>query len=90
MENPISLLKISSKFLKKDGKIYIEVPDSNVKKLGKLRDEFCIDHLHLFSIQSVSNMASRSGFSVDFVKRIIDPSGKYTIFAFLKKNKNKK
>ena len=33
-------------------------------------------------------MASRSGFSVDFVKRIIDPSGKYTIFAFLKKNKN--
>jgi hypothetical protein len=56
--------------------------------LGKLRDEFCIDHLHLFSIQSVSNMAARSGFSVDFVKRIIDPSGKYTIFAFLKKNKN--
>ncbi|MDC1338217.1 class I SAM-dependent methyltransferase [Pelagibacteraceae bacterium] len=88
VENPITLLKISSKFLKKDGKIYIEVPDSNVKKLGKLRDEFCIDHLHLFSIQSVSNMASRSGFSVDFVKRIIDPSGKYTIFAFLKKNKN--
>ena len=85
LSNPISLLKISKKYLKKNGVIYLEVPDSKVKKLGKYRDEFCVDHLHIFSIQSVSNMAEKSGFSVNSIKRIIDPSGKYTIFAFLEK-----
>lgn len=85
LSNPVSLLKVSKKYLKKDGAIYLEVPDSKVKKLGKNRDEFCVDHLHIFSIQSVSNMAEKSGFSVNLIKRIIDPSGKYTIFAFLEK-----
>ena len=33
-------------------------------------------------------MAEKSGFSVNSIKRIIDPSGKYTIFAFLEKKKN--
>ena len=86
LSNPISLLKISKKFLKEDGVIYLEVPDSKVKKLGKYRDEFSLEHLHVFSIQSVSNMAEKSGFSVNSIQRIIDPSGKYTIFAFLEKN----
>lgn len=87
LTNPISLLKVSKKFLKEDGIVYLEVPDSKVKNLGKFRDEFCVDHLHIFSIQSVSNMAEKSGFSVNLIKRIIDPSGKYTIFAFLEKKK---
>jgi len=86
LEDPISMLKESKKLLKSNGSVYLEVPDSNVKKLGKFRDEFCVDHLHLFSMASVSNMALRAGFDVDCLKRIIDPSGKYTIYAFLNKN----
>ena len=83
--NPIKILRKAKFFLKNKGKIYIEVPDERVKKLGKFRDEFCVDHLHLFSLTSISILSTKAGFTIESSKRIIDPSGKYTIFAFLKK-----
>lgn len=83
--NPVNLLKSAKSLLKKDGIIYIEVPDAKVKKLGKFRDEFCVDHLHLFSLASISILSTKSGFKTELTKQIIDPSGKYTIYAFLKK-----
>ncbi len=86
ISNPIPLLKYAKKFLKKSGKIYIEVPDENVKKLGKLRNEFCVDHLHLFSTSSVAYLTEKAGLNLNLVERIIDPSGKYTIYAFLTKD----
>ena len=46
-----------------------------MKNLGKFRDEFCVDHLHIFSIQSVSNMAEKSGFSVNLLKELLIPQG---------------
>lgn len=84
---PKKLLKHSAKLLNKNGIVYIEVPDSKVKIEGKFRNEFCPDHLHLFSEQSLSLLAQNTGLEVVKIQRVIDPSGKFTIFCFLKKNK---
>lgn len=88
IKNPQKFLKHAAKLLKKDGTVYIEVPDANVKIKGKFRNEFCPDHLHLFSDQSLSLLAQRTGLEIIQIKRIIDPSGKFTLFSFLKKIKS--
>ena len=76
---------MAKKFLKKDGLIYVEVPDVRAKIGGKLRGEFCIDHLHIFSHQSLENLIKKSSLTTIKIMRIHEPSGKYTIFAFVKK-----
>ena len=81
---PKKLLRYAAKILKKNGVIYIEVPDSKVKLKGKFRNEFCPDHLHLFSEQSLSLLTNNTGLEINKIQRIIDPSGKFTIFTFLK------
>ena len=85
VSQPHKLLKMAKKFLKKDGIIYVEVPDVRAKIGGKLRGEFCIDHLHVFSNQSLENLVKKSSLATIKIKRIHEPSGKYTIFAFVKK-----
>jgi len=83
--DPVKLLKLSSKFLKKKGVLYIEVPDVKASNGGMHRQEFCIDHLHVFSKSSFQILAEKSGLRTLVCKRIKEPSGKYTIYGFLKK-----
>jgi len=83
--DPVKLLKLSSKFLKKKGVLYIEVPDVKASNGGKQRQEFCIDHLHVFSKSSFYLLAEKSGLQTLACNRIQEPSGKYTIYGFLKK-----
>ena len=85
--NPRRLLKHATKLLNNDGVVYIEVPDSSVKKKGKFRDELNPAHLHLFSDQSLGLLAQQTGLEIKKIQRIVDPSGKFTILSFLKKNK---
>ena len=87
VNHPHKLLKLSKKFLKKTGIVYIEVPDIYAKTKGKFRNEFCLDHLHVFSISSLDNLIKNSGFYPIKIMRIHEPSGKYTIFSFLQKTK---
>ena len=87
--NPIKLFKLSTKFLKKDGIVYIEVPDIKAKTQGKFRQEFCVDHLHIFSPESLNYLADVCGFQTLQIKRIHEPSGKFTLFGFFKKKSNK-
>jgi len=83
--DPVKLLKLSSKFLKKKGVLYIEVPDVKASNEGKQRQEFCIDHLHVFSKSSFCLLAEKSGLQILKCNRIQEPSGKYTIYGFFKK-----
>ena len=83
LEDPISLLSHAKHFLSKNGICYIEVPDIRASEESFLREEFFIEHHHIFSILSCAAMAERSGFRVLKIERIIERSGKYTIFAFL-------
>ena len=82
---PQKILKKARKFLKKNGIVYIEVPDVYAKVGGKFRDEFCLDHLHIFSLSSFEILVRRSGLYPIKIMRIHEPSGKYTIFGFAKK-----
>jgi len=84
VKNPVEQLKSSKKFLKKNGLIYIEVPDVMAKNKGKFSGEFCLDHLQIFSINSLDQMVRNAGFNTIKIKRIIEPSKKYTIFGFFK------
>ena len=85
VEKPILFLKKSLKLLKKKNLIYIEVPDINAikdKKEGKEREEFGLGHHHVFSIKSLQNLFKFSKINLIKIKRIREPSGKYTLYAF--------
>jgi ubiquinone/menaquinone biosynthesis C-methylase UbiE len=85
VEKPILFLKKTSKLLKKNNLIYIEVPDAfaiNDKKEGKNREEFGLGHHHVFTKKSLENILKLSNFKIFSICQIREPSGKYTIYAF--------
>ena len=88
LEDPVSLLAHAKQFLLEEGICYLEVPDIRAAEESFLREEFYIEHHHIFSISSCVAMAEKSGFRVLRVESVIEPSGKYTIFAFLSPNEN--
>lgn len=84
LSDPVKMLRRTLKFLKPAGFVYIEVPDGEEAiKEGAGREEFFIDHLHVFSMASVSMLAERAGFAIQAVERLQEPSTKYTLRAFL-------
>ena len=84
--DPVKMLSKTSELIHDKGLIYIEVPDGEMaSKHGKNREEFFIEHHHVFSFNSLILMSESSGLIPLEVKRIEEPSGKYTLIAFLKK-----
>ena len=82
--NPIAMLRKAKKYLRNKGFIYVEVPDAeNASKEGKNREEFYIDHFHVFSKLSLTLMCKNAGLQTISVNRINEPSGKFTLFAFI-------
>lgn len=88
VEKPILFLKKTSKLLKKNNLVYIEVPDAfaiNDKEEGKNREEFGLGHHHVFTKKSLENILSISNFKILSIRQIREPSSKYTIYAFASK-----
>ncbi|MDX1959910.1 MAG: class I SAM-dependent methyltransferase [Leptospiraceae bacterium] len=86
VENPVEMLQKTKLTLKKDGLIYIEVPDGEIAETeGKNREEFTIDHPHNFSIASTALLVERAGLKVLKIERLQEPSTKFTIRVFIKK-----
>ncbi|MBK9292975.1 MAG: class I SAM-dependent methyltransferase [Oligoflexia bacterium] len=84
VDNPIKMLSKVKKYLKPKGLIYIEVPDGEQSELdGKDREEFFIDHLHIFSLTSLCLLAKKSDLTLLNLERLKEPSSKYTLRAFL-------
>ena len=84
IESPLLFLKKAKKLITKNGVIYVEVPDGiSASKLGKDREEFMIEHLHVFSKKSLSNLINKAGLKVKLIANILEPSGKFTIYAFI-------
>jgi len=84
IEDPVTILSKSKEFIQKDGLIYIEVPDAEKAiKEGPEREEFFIDHHHIFSIVSLGLLVQRAGFEVILMRRLREPSSKYTIYCFI-------
>lgn len=83
VKDPILMLQKTLKNLSKNGLVYIELPDGEVaSREGKDREEFTIDHLHVFSLQSASLLINKAGFKTLDISRLKEPSSKYTMRAF--------
>ncbi len=84
VEDPVAMLGRCAEFLRDGGVVYIEVPDGEAAiNAGLDREEFFIEHLHIFSMTSLSLMVDRAGYSAIHIERLREPSGKYTLWAFL-------
>lgn len=82
--DPVAMLRKSLDNVQEQGCVYVEVPDGEMSALeGKDREEFCIDHLHVFSFTSLALLAVRAGFVPVLIERLHEPSTKYTLRAFL-------
>ncbi len=84
VEDPVAMLMKASRHLNPGGFVYVEVPDGEAAASeGPGREEFFIEHHHVFSVASLSLMTSRAGFCALDIERLREPSSKYTIRAFL-------
>lgn len=79
---PVEMLRRSLRFLNPHGAVYIELPDGETAKArGPEREEFFIEHQHIFSKASFSKLASRAGLKILQGTRLHEPSGKFTLAA---------
>ncbi|MFH1537399.1 MAG: class I SAM-dependent methyltransferase [bacterium] len=88
VEDPVSMLAASGNYLNKGGVVYVEVPDGECAiSDGPGRQEFFIDHFHVFSMASLAFLAGKAGFTVVEMERLREPSAKFTLRAFLTRSK---
>ena len=87
LEDPVGMLVSSKALLLHRGFIYVEVPDVAAAGAGREREEFFIEHHHVFSPASLALTAMRAGFQVRMMRRLIEPSSKFSIIAFLRAKK---
>jgi ubiquinone/menaquinone biosynthesis C-methylase UbiE len=84
--DPTSMLARAKTYLGQSGMVYVEVPDAECAQMdGPEREEFCIDHPHVFSFLSLAMMCKKAGFVPVLIERLREPSTKYTLRAFLRK-----
>ncbi len=86
--DPVPMLSRACRFLRGGGAVYVELPDGEAARAaGPGREEFCIDHHHVFSPASLAFLAVRAGFAPLSIERLREPSTKYTLRAFLVPNR---
>lgn len=84
VHDPIAMLAKAAQHLKPGGIAYLELPDGEAAAAeGPGREEFFIDHHHIFSPQSVRALADKAGFEIIELERMREPSSKFTLRAFL-------
>ena len=82
--DPVAMAERASGLLGAPGFLYVEVPDAEAAASGgPEREEFYIEHLHVFSAASLCLLAVKSGFCILSLERLKEPSGKFTLAAFL-------
>jgi len=84
LHDPVPFLEKAVRHLEPGGFIYVEVPDGEAAATeGSGREEFFIEHLHVFSPASVAMMAGRAGLRSLLIEGVREPSTKFTLRAFL-------
>lgn len=82
--DPVAMLARSTANLAAGGFVYVEVPDGPAAaEEGPGREEFFVEHLHVFSPASLALAAGRAGLATLRVERFREPSSKFTLCAFL-------
>ena len=86
VQDPFKFMHKIYTILKKNGVVYIEVPDTiSASRHGKNREEFFVEHLHGFSNLSLKKLFDKTKFKLQMMKNIKEPSGKFTTYCFLTK-----
>lgn len=84
VEDPVAMLAKAQEHVRPGGFVYVELPDGEeAAHEGEGREEFFIDHHHVFSLASTAILARLAGLVVRSLERLREPSSKYTIRAFL-------
>jgi 2-polyprenyl-3-methyl-5-hydroxy-6-metoxy-1,4-benzoquinol methylase len=84
VEDPVPMLAKAREHLRPGGFVYVELPDGEeAAHEGPGREEFFVDHHHVFSLASAAILAHLAGFVVKSLERVREPSSKYTIRAFM-------
>jgi len=83
--DPLAMLVRAKAVLAPGGLVYVELPDGEAALAaeGPDREEFFVEHFCAFSAVSYAMLATRAGFRLDLLERLIEPSGKYTLRGFL-------
>lgn len=82
--DPVAMLARSADYLVTGGAVYLEVPDGEAAiEGGPSREEFFIDHHHVFSPKSVGVLTARAGFALLASERLREASSKFTLRAFV-------
>jgi len=83
VEDPVEMLVAARRLLAPDGFVYVEVPDAEAAAPhGPGREEFFLEHHHVFSPASLALMGARGGLSAIALERLREPSGKFTLRGF--------
>jgi SAM-dependent methyltransferase len=83
VEAPVALLRRAAALLDPGGFVYVEVPDGDAAAAeGPEREEFFVEHHHVFSPASLAATVARAGLSLATLERLREPSTKYALRAF--------
>jgi len=83
VEDPCEMLRKAAHMTSSRGFVYVEVPDGEMAAAeGPEREEFFIEHHHVFSAASLGLALERSGLRPISIERLREPSGKYTLVSF--------
>ena len=83
VEAPVAMLRKARQHLHPGGFVYIELPDGEAARAeGFGREEFFIDHPHIFSAASFANLVERAGLKLLTLERVREPSTKFTLRGF--------
>lgn len=81
--DPVGMLARARPITAGNGFVYVELPDGEVAVHGGPgREEFFIEHHHIFSMISMAILIDRAGFRLIRAERLQEPSGKYTLRGF--------
>jgi SAM-dependent methyltransferase len=82
--DPVATLARARSCQAEGGIVYVEVPDGEAAAAdGPEREEFFVEHVHVFSAASLSLLCADAGFALQALERLREPSTKYTLVAFL-------
>ncbi|NJL54855.1 class I SAM-dependent methyltransferase [bacterium] len=84
VEDPVALLGHARYLLKPKGYCYVELPDVSAAMEGFSREEFFVEHHHVFSATSIALLAELAGFQLVTLERLQEPSSKFTLRGFLR------
>lgn len=86
VEDPITMMAHARNSIRPGGFLYIEVPDVKAAQEGPGREEFFVEHFHVFSQASLECLAERANMISLSAESIKDPSGKFTLYAIYSTN----